>query len=229
MFTAYLFFFLALAALPYSLMIGIFFASPLFITALSVPFLGEEVGWPRWLAVFTGFLGVLIIIDPRGQFEPATLLAVASAFTYAISIILTRMLPDSAQVTSTWTNFMYIAFALILSPVFASLSFESIHPSILFLTKAWTLPVLKDFLFIAFIAVCWGCGMVLLSAAYRDTAVATLAPFEYFAMVYALLFGYIFWQEVPTPQMLLGVALIIGSGLFIIYREKQADEEPVEL
>ena len=222
MFAAYLFFFLALAALPYSLMIGIFFSGPLFITALSVPMLGETVGWRRWLAVLVGFVGVLIVINPReGSFDPATLLAIAAAFTYAISIVLTRKMDDSAQVTASWTTFVYIGCALILSPIFASLSWDSGHPSVLFLTKAWTIPLFKDVLLIFFIALCWGGGMVLLSAAYRNTAVAVLAPFEYFSIVYGLLFGFVIWQEVPTIQMLIGVVIIIGSGLFIIYRENQ--------
>ncbi len=225
MFSAYLFFFLALAALPYSLMIGIFFAGPLFITMLSVPMLGEEVGWRRWTAVLVGFLGVLIIINPRGStFEPATLLAIAAAFSYAISIILTRKMEDTAQVTAVWTNLVYLLFALILSPLFASLSFESVHPSIEFLTKAWTMPPLLDIGLIALLAIGWGGGMVLLSSAYRDAPVASLAPFEYFSMVYALLLGYLFWNEIPTLQMIAGVVLIIGSGLFIVYREQQLED-----
>ena len=224
MFAAYLFFFLALAALPYSLMIGIFFSGPLFITALSVPMLGESVGWRRWLAVLIGFVGVLIVINPReGSFDPTTLLAVAAALCYAISIVLTRKISDSPQVIASWTTFVYIGCALILSPVFARLSWESGHPSVLFLTKAWTVPPLNDILLIFFLALCWGGGMVLLSAAYRNTAVAILAPFEYFSIVYGILFGFLIWREVPTIQMLFGVAIIIGSGLFIIYRENQTE------
>lgn len=224
MFAAYLFFFLALAALPYGLMIGIFFSGPLFITLLSVPILGETVGWRRWAAILFGFVGVLIIINPRGNaFEPATLLAVAAAFSYAVSIVLTRKMDDTAQVTAVWTNLVYLAFALILSPIFASLTFDSVHPSIEFLTKAWTMPPLRDLGLLALLAFGWGGGMVLLSSAYRDTPVAVLAPFEYFTMVYALLLGYLLWNEVPTLPMMLGVTLIILSGLFIAYREERMD------
>ncbi len=224
MFAAYLFFFLALAALPYSLMIGIFFSGPLFITSLSVPILGESVGWRRWMAVLIGFVGVLIIIDPRGTFEPATLLAIAAAFCYAVSIVLTRKMSDSAQVTAAWTNLVYIAGALVLSPIFASLSFDSLHPSIVFLTKAWVMPSWFDLGLISLLACGWGGGMVLLSSAYRNTPVAVLAPFEYFSMVYGLALGYLFWREIPTLQMLVGVALIICSGLFIIYRQRNQKE-----
>ena len=131
---------------------------------------------------------------------------------------------DTAQVTAVWTNLIYLGAAIILSPIFASLSFDSVHPSIEFLTKAWTLPTVRDFGLIALVAMCWGSGMVLLTGAYRDTPVSTLAPFEYFAMVYGLLFGYLIWNEIPTLTMMIGVALIIGSGLFIIYRERQLED-----
>ncbi|MFT5193788.1 MAG: drug/metabolite transporter (DMT)-like permease [Candidatus Promineifilaceae bacterium] len=76
-------------------------------------------------------------------------------------------------------------------------------------------------LLIFFLSLCWGIGMVLLATAYRETTVAVLAPFEYFSIFYGLFFGYIFWGEIPTLLMAFGVMLIIGSGLFIIYRENQ--------
>lgn len=222
MFLAYLFFFLALAALPYSLSVGIFFSGPLFITALSVPLLQESVGWQRWLAVLVGFVGVLIIVDPGGaDFEPATILALASACTYAIGIILTRKMDDSAQVMAVYTASVYLVLAILLSPIFVGLDLDSAHPSLVFLTKDWTVPLPRDLLLIFGTALCWGVGMLLLSTAYRDTEVALLAPFEYFAFFYGLLFGYLVWREVPTLTMMVGVVLIIGSGLFIVYRENR--------
>ena len=226
MFLAYIFFFLALAALPYSLTVALFFSGPLFITALSVPILGEKVGWRRWLAVLVGFGGVLTIIRPGGDsFDFATILAVTAAFTYAISIILTRKMDDSAPSMATYTTAVYLTSSVILSPIFASLELSSTHPSVQFLTKAWTMPRWQDVLLIFGIALCWGVGMVMLSAAYTGTAVAILAPFEYFSIFYGLVFGYIFWREIPTVLMMVGVTLIVGSGLFIIYRENQATEK----
>lgn len=226
MFLAYIFFFLAIAALPYSLTLAIFFAGPLFITALSVPILKEPVGWRRWSAVLIGFLGVMVIINPGGaSFDPAVFLALGAAFTYAISIILTRIIKDSAPAMAAYTTGMYLLSALILSPVFANLQVDTVHPSILFLTKAWTMPLPKDILLIFIISLCWGVGMVLLSAAYRSVSAALLAPFEYFSIFYGILFGYLFWHEVPTTAMLIGLTLIVGSGLFIIYRENKVPSQ----
>lgn len=225
LFLAYTFFFLGLAALPYSLSVALFFAGPLFITALSVPLLGERVGWRRWLAVLIGFGGVVTVIQPGAAgFDPAAIFAVAAALVYAISIILTRKMNDSAPAMAVYTTLCYLTLALIFSPVFASFDFNSTHPSLIFLTKTWTFPLLKDVLLIFIISLCWGTGMVLLSAAYRDTPVATLAPFEYFAIFYGIIFGFIIWREVPSLLMMVGVALIVSSGLFIIYRENRLTE-----
>ena len=107
------------------------------------------------------------------------------------------------------------------SPLFAAFTLPTEHPSFQFLSMAWNRPVPLDLLLIFFISLCWGISMVLLSSAYRSTPVATLAPFEYFSIIYGILFGYLIWQEIPTPTMLVGVILIVGSGLFIIYRERQ--------
>lgn len=222
MFLAYIFFYMALSTLPFSLHIALFFASPLFITALSAPLLKEQVGWQRWLAVLVGFGGVLVIIDPRGaNFEPATLFTLGSALMYAISIITTRKLADSATSITVYTALVYLAGALIMSPIFASIDSSIAHPSIAFLTMAWPIPLLKDVLLILLISIFWGTGMVMLSSAYRETAVATLAPFEYFTILYGIVLGFIFWRELPTPTMLVGLVLIVGSGLFIIYRENR--------
>ncbi len=222
MFLSYMCFLLAIAALPYNMVITLYFSGPLFITALSVPLLKEWVGWRRWVAVLVGFGGVLIVIRPEeGGFDFAAILAVVSAFLYAVGIILTRKMDDSASSMATYTIAVYLLSAIILSPFFARLDFVSTHPSLVFLSKVWTMPPWQDMLLILALALCWGIGMVLLSAAYTGTAVAILAPFEYFSVFFGLLFGYIFWREIPTAIMLVGVALIVGSGLFIIYRENQ--------
>ena len=220
MFLAYLFFFLALAALPFSLTLAIFFSGPLFITALSVPFLKESVGWRRWLAILVGFGGVLFIIRPNeASFNPATIFALLAAFTYAISIIMTHKMNDSAVSMAAYTTAVYLVAAIILSPIFAAIDFNSSHPSLLFLTKSWPTPLLKDVLLISLTSLFWGIGMLLLSSAYRETAVSLLAPFEYFSIFYGIIFGFLFWQEIPTVQMFIGISIIISSGIFIIYRE----------
>ena len=222
MFSAYLFYFLALAALPFSLTLAVFFSAPLFIAALSVPMLGETVGWRRWSAIFVGFIGVLIIIQPWGEsFNPATIFAILAALAYAISIILTRKQDESGLSTTFYTTAVYLAASLIFSPIFAALNLGVSNPSIEFLTKRWPVPTMADIFIIVGLAFCWGIGMVLLSGAYRGTAVAILAPFEYFSILYGIIFGFIFWQEIPTFETIIGLIFIVGSGLFIIYRENQ--------
>lgn len=227
MFAAYIFFFMALSAIPYSLNNALFFSGPLFITLLSIPILKEKVGWLRGGAVIAGFVGVIIAVNPAGaHFDPAAFLSVASALTYAMSIIATRILDDTPQSITAYTTGVYLLGCLLLGPIFANINSTSTHPSIEFLTKAWVTPTSRDTLLILLIAFCWGLGMVMLSAAYRDTPVAILAPFEYFSIAYGLFFGYLFWREIPTLSMLIGVTLIVVSGLFIIYRENRTVQFP---
>ena len=222
MFLAYIFFFMALSALPFSTNQALFFSSPLFITALSAPLLKEAVGWRRWMAVLVGFVGVLIVVRPdSASFEVATLFALAAAFAYALSIVTTRKMDDSGAVTTVYTAGVYLAGALIFSPIFATIESDSAHPSIEFLTRTWYAMPPRDVATIALLAVIWGLGMALLSTAYQTTPVATLAPIEYSSVAYGIIFGFVFWQEIPTAQMLLGLVLIVGSGLFIIYRENE--------
>ena len=225
MFSAYLFFFMGLAALPFSTVTALFFSNPLFMTALSVLILGEKVGWPRWLAILVGFVGVIVIIQPTSDsFDFASLFILIAAVAYAMSMITTRKIKDSGTSIAVYTTVIYLTSAIILSPLFASLDLGT-HPSFAFLTKAWTIPLAWDIFLIFVTSLCWGSGMVLLSAAYRDTAVSTLAPFEYFAVFFGILLGFLIWGERLTIEMILGVALIVSSGLFILYRENQIPEE----
>lgn len=107
MFCSYICFLLALAALPYNTVITLYFSGPLFMTLLSVPLLGESVGWRRWMAVLVGFCGVFIIIRPDvDSFDFAAMLPVASAFMYAVGIIWTRKLNDSAPAMASASSWL---------------------------------------------------------------------------------------------------------------------------
>ena len=224
MFSAYAFYYLGLAALPFNLHLVIFFASPLFITALSVPLLQEQVGWRRWAAVSAGFIGVIIIIQPNnGRFEPAVLLSLASAFMYALSIIQTRKIKDSAAKMSAYTAVVYISMAALLAPVFSSIDVNHLaHPSLTFLTQAWQAMPVMDWLLLLLLSVFWGVGLTMLSKAYQLSHVSILAPFEYFAIFFGIIVGFLIWREIPTAVTLIGLIFIVGSGLYIVYRENQA-------
>ncbi len=216
-------YFLALAAMPLAEVAAIFFVAPLIITLLSVPFLGERVGPWRWAAVFTGLGGVAIMLRPGdGLFEMVALLPLGAALTYAIMQILTRRLgaTDRASALAFYVQLCFIvasgAFGLIAGDGrFAG----SGHPSLEFLLRAWTWPSGIDALLIVSCGGLVGTAAYLLAQAYRIAEANLLAPFEYTALPLAVLWGVLWWGEWPDATAFLGIALIVGGGLVVFYRE----------
>lgn len=216
-------YFLALAALPLAEAAAIFFVAPLFITMLSVPFLGERVGPWRWAAVFTGLGGVAIMLRPGdGLLEIAALLPIGAALAYAIMQILTRRLGVTER-ASTLAFYVQLCF-IVVSATFGLIAGDgrfagSGHPSAEFLLRAWTWPSGVDALLIVTCGFLIGTAAYLLSQAYRIAEANLLAPFEYTALPLAVLWGVLWWGEWPDATAFLGIALILGSGLLVFYRE----------
>lgn len=187
----------------------IFMSAPLLITALSVPFFGERVGWHRWLAVITGMIGVLVVLRPSGiEVSGIAILggiaALASATAYALGALLIRVL----QPTETSAATMF--WALTLTAVFAGLLCFS----------SWV-PVLWDhWYWIAIIGLSGAIGQHFLTQAFRLAASPTIAPLEYTALAWGMLFDWLLWMTVPSARMLIGAGIIVASGLYVIHRER---------
>jgi drug/metabolite transporter (DMT)-like permease len=216
-------YFLALAALPLAEAAAIFFIAPLFITMLSVPFLGERVGPWRWTAVFTGLGGVVVMLRPGdGLLEIAALLPIGAALAYAIMQILTRRLgvTDRASALAFYVQLCFIVVSAIFGLIAGDGRFAGGgHPSVEFLLRAWAWPSGIDALLILTCGGLIGAAAYLLSQAYRIAEANLLAPFEYTALPLAVLWGIVWWDEWPDATALLGIALIVGSGLLVFYRE----------
>jgi len=197
-------FFLGLRSLPLAEATFLFFAAPIFITALSVPLLGEHVGWRRWTAVMVGFVGVLIIVRPgAAAFQPASMLALATALLYALAMISTRWI---GRGDSVWTMMLYVLlFPLLFSGLAVPLQ--------------WQTPVPSHLPIFAAQAVVGTLGMTLISQAFRLAPAAIVAPFDYTALIWASLLGWLFWSEIPGVWTYAGAAVIIASGIYIVIRE----------
>ena len=183
------------------------FSGSIFMAALAVPLLGERVGIRRWSAIGVGFAGVLIILQPgSGAFQPAALLAVASAFVYALVMIGTRWLSRSDSSSS-----MVVYHSLVTAAVgFIALPFVWVAPS-----------AFEVFLFI--VAGSFGtAAQFCLVRAFRYAPVAVLAPFDYGALIFAAVIGFAVWNEVPGVNLWIGAAVVIASGVFILHRETRA-------
>lgn len=223
---ASLLFYLTAAAMPFAEAVSLYFTMPLFVAGLVWPMLGEPVPWHRWLSISLGFLGVLIIVNPgAGVLEPAALLGLTAAVSYAVGNIMTR--PFAAEVTpATLTlhmSVMYLVVAGGLSLVFGWGTLHTdAHVSLDYLTRGWVPLQTGDLLFLGGIGLSTGTLYLLLTAAYRIAPTSYVAPFEYVAMFWAVLASYIVFGDVPTLQALVGMALVAGSGLFMFLFETRA-------
>jgi drug/metabolite transporter (DMT)-like permease len=225
MFAAYTSYYLGLAALPIATSVALYFTAPLFITMLSVVVLGETVGLRRWAAVAVGFAGVLIMVRPGSQFfEWASLLPLFAGLAYAVSQVITRKLGEVERATtmSFYGNGVFLAGgALLAGALGAGGSASAEHPSLAFLIRGWAWPTTGDFLLMAACGVVAAAGLTLLTQAYRIAPANTIAPFEYSAVVWGALYGWLVWRELPAATTWLGMAIIIGAGLYVLYRERQ--------
>jgi len=180
------------------------FIAPIFITAISALFLKEQVGWRRWTAVMVGFAGVLVVVRPgAGAFQPALLLPLATAFLYAILMLSARLVDERENV---WTLMLYLVLS---GGIISALAMPFV----------WVTPRSEDLPLFLGIALFGTVGVTLLTQAFRVAPAATIAPFEYTALLWATLLGWLFWNEVPDWATYTGAAIIIGSGIFIVLRE----------
>ena len=199
------FFIAGLGRLPLAEAAAISFISPAFITALSIPFLGEVVGIRRWAAVLAGLLGVLIVIRPGGgALQAAALFPLASAACWAVTIIVTRRMGtlDRSETTLLWSAWTGLLLLTALVP------FGFIVPS----AGQVALGV--------GIGLAASTGQYVLILAYRRAAASLLAPFSYVQLLSSTLLGALVFGAVPDGMTLLGASVIIASGLYTIHRER---------
>lgn len=221
MFTSYTSFYLAIAAVPLATVVALAFTAPLFVTAGAVLFFGEEVGVRRWGAILIGFAGVLVVVRPGGEsFEPAALFAVYAAFAYAASSLMARRLgsTESGAKMGLHTTFWFGIFGaalLIVIPLFG----QAAHPSLAFATRAFAQPTAIDLGLMVACSVIAGVGFYLLAEAYRVGRASVVSPFEYSGILWPVMWGVLFFNEIPDAATITGIGLIIGSGLFVMSRE----------
>ena len=208
--------FAAVARLPLVDATAISFAAPLITVAFAVLFLGEYVRIYRWSAVGIGFVGVLVMLWPHFNLEHLAVAgsvsgavgagcAVAAAFTNAGSVIQTRRL------TSTETT----------SSIVFYFSFICAIAGLLTLPLGWITPTGPQLAALIGLGIFGGLAHILLTESYRYAAASVVAPFDYSAMVWAFLLGYVLFNEVPTLPVYIGSGIVAAAGLFVIYRERQ--------
>lgn len=217
-------YFAGLAAMPLAEASAIFFVAPLLITALSAVILREYVGPLRWSALAVGMMGVLLIIKPGSiDFQWAVLLPALSALAYAGMHTMTRNmgLSESALTLSIYIQLSFVVFCSVMGLVFGRGDWAGTgHPAAEFLLRAWVWPTQQDYMLFALAGAASATGGYLIGQAYRCSAAGLVAPFEYTALVLAAFWGFAIWGEVPGAVSGLGIALILGSGVFVALRER---------
>ncbi|MGX1320955.1 drug/metabolite transporter (DMT)-like permease [Bradyrhizobium sp. USDA 377] len=200
-----LFFITGLGFLPIAEASATGFVAPLFVTALSIVFLGEKVGMRRWFATALGLIGVLIILRPgTSAFHPAAFFPVVSAACWAGTLILTRMMSGREAVVTTMAYSSLTGLAIL----------TAIVPFV-WVTPSWTAIALGIFIGVASTAGQW---IVVLAYRYGDASV--LAPFSYSQLLWVSILGFFIFGEVPSIWTIVGAAFIVASGLYIAHRER---------
>ena len=216
-------FYMAVAVMPLAEAMAIFFVAPLFITVMSIIFLHEQVGVRRWSAIVVGVLGMLVMLRPgAGIFQPVALLPVFAALAYASMQMLTRRigLQEPASVMAVSVQVVFIVASATIGLIAGDGSYAGTgHESLEFLLREWRWPGWNDGALFVLIGAINAGGGYLMTQAYRSTRASVIAPFEYVALPLGLIWGWLIWQDLPDSTGFLGIVLIIGSGLYVIYRE----------
>lgn len=216
-------FFLALAAMPLAEAVAIFFVSPFLIALFSIFFLGETVGPRRWLAIALGLIGVLIVLRPGTEaFQFAALLPILAAAGYGMLHVMTRRIGDTENAASLvfYTQFVMLVVAAVAGLAFGDGRFDAFdHPSLTFLFRPWVWPTPFDAMLIGALGATIALAGFAISEAYRRSEAAFIAPFEYVALPLSVIWGLVVFDEWPDAWALTGIALILVSGMVLIWRE----------
>ncbi|MBR0658222.1 EamA family transporter [Neoroseomonas oryzicola] len=205
--------FYALTVLPLAEQTALTYTTPLFVTLLSIPFLGEKVGIHRWSAVLVGFGGILVIALGEGAFQAGAMpdrtmaigmvVAVVQGVWSAMTTLLVRSLSatESSATIVLWQSLLMTAFSLVALPFI------------------WTTPSLWQFCLLVLVGLIGGVAQVMLTEAYASAQVSALGPYSYTSILWSVAIGWVVFSDAPGWSTLTGAALIVVSGLYILHRE----------
>ena len=192
---------------------AIFLAAPLIVTALSVPLLGEHVGWRRWLAICVGLVGVITMLHPTASslVSLGAVAALLSATGYAFNAIALRVITRTDTTASV--VFWMISLMTLLALIFAA--------------PHWVPIRREDWPLLAAIGVFSAIAQHLLTEAFRNAPPSVVAPFEYTALLWGILVDRVVWGVFPTSRVYIGGGIVIASGLYLIWREHRSSGPPI--
>ena len=196
--------FIALRELPLATVVSISFAAPIFTTIFSIFLLKEKVGFYRWLAVFVGFIGIIVISEPG-----YTSLNINYLYPIIFCLGLSYVAITIRQLSSTepvWLIGLYFSFSIMIISFFT-------------ISQGWLMPNLKDLFLLSMVGILGGLANLWLTQSYKLSEVTLVTPLKYLALVFGIFFGYLIWDEVPSIKTLTGASLVIISSFIIFRRE----------
>jgi drug/metabolite transporter (DMT)-like permease len=198
-------FYWAVAYLPLADVMAYYLAGPIFVTAIAAVVLREPVGWRRWSAVLVGFAGVIVCLRPGiATLSWPALIALAGSFTFSLSMIATRYLRGTGDtVLVTTQTVAALGFGMIAAPF------------------AWVTPSPRDLVLLALLGMVAMVAHVCVNRSLKLAAASIVVPYQYTTIIWAVAFGYLVFGDVPDAAMLIGAAIIIAAGLFILARERR--------
>ena len=195
---------IALRELPLAVVVSLSYAAPLFITILSIFLLSEKVGMFRWLAVLIGFVGVIVISEPGFKnLNYLYLLPLVFCVGMAFVTITIRKLSTTEPI---WLISIFFSIIILIA-------------SLTTIPFGWIMPTPKDFILLALIGITGGSANLFLTQSYKLSEVSLVAPLKYLSLIFAIIFGYLIWNEIPTLKTLIGASLVVLASLIIFRRE----------
>ena len=196
--------FIALRKLPLATVVSISFAAPIFTTIFSIFLLNEKVGLYRWLAVIVGFIGIIIISEPGfSSLNIYYIYPIIFCLGLSYVAIAIKQLSSSEPI---WLIGFYFSFSIMITSLFT-------------ISQGWIMPNLIDLVLLSLVGIFGGVANLLLTQAYKFADVSLVTPLKYLSLVFAIIFGYFIWNEIPSSKTLVGAGLVIISSFIIFRRE----------
>ncbi len=205
------FFYAAVVHLPLADVMSFYMAGPIYVAALSHMLLREAVGWRRWTAILVGFVGVVIMLQPSGDFTAASIYAFMGSVVFGLTIIMGRLLRGTSDTTLvTWQTVFSMGLGALLT------------------IGEWQTPNAIEWSGMLLLGIVSCAAHLMIVRALKLAPAALLAPFHYTMLLWGVIFGWMFFDDIPGARIFIGSAIIVLAGLFIVHRQKKVAEVPPE-
>lgn len=231
MLIAFMCFYVALAGTSLTTATALFFTAPFFITLLSIPLLGEQVGLRRFASIGVGFIGVIIVLRPdSAAFSYYNLLPILAALFYSSCQLMVRVakMTEPPALMSLYASVAFVVLGCLSGFMLSGFELSTdASASTQFLLREWSLPGGFDLVLLTLTGLTSALGFMCGSSAYQREQASRISPFEYVMIIWVTLLSYLVWSELPDATTLLGITMIVTSGIYVIRREGRVEAKPI--